>query len=141
MGIWLCLLMMLLVLAMVLAGVFDSANREENRLVSATEPDDDAIYVNASPKETLPAEPQKTEVTTVPPTTTTETNAAETERNALYYVTVSGNQIVLLDEYGEYLDTLNENAHFLPKSDLAALRAGIALYSKDELSSLIDDLS
>ena len=136
--------MMLLVIAMVLAGVFDSASKEENRLVSATDPDDDAIYVNASPKETLPAEPQKTEVTTTTANTTnatTETDAAETERNALYYVTVSGNRIVLLDEYGEYLDTLNENANFLPKSDLAALRAGIALYSKDELSSLIDDLS
>jgi hypothetical protein len=143
MGIWLCLLMMLLVLAMVLTGVFDASGKDADRLVSATAPDD-AVYVNASPKpqETLPTPTQKVEeVTTAFPDTTTETAAAETERKPLYYVTVSGSRIVLLDEYGEYLDTLNENALFLPPNDLSALRAGIALYSKDELSALADDLS
>ncbi len=142
MGIWLCLLLMMLVLAIILTGVFNSARQEEDRLVSATAPDDEAIYVNASPKpqETTSAETTNLE-TTAPPASTTDNHAADTEKKPIYYVTISGNQVVLLGEYGEYLETLNENALFLPKNDLAALRAGIALYSKDELSDLVNDLS
>ena len=143
MGIWLCLSMMLLVLAMVVAGVFDTASKEPDRQVSVTTSNEDAVYVNATPKpqETTVAPIEHAEETTTQPPVTTETTTAQTERTALYYVTLSGNRIVLLDEYGEYLDTLHENALFLPKNDLESLRAGIALYSGDELSALKDDLS
>ena len=142
MGIWLCLSMMLLVLAMVVAGVFDTASKEPDRQVSVTAPDEDAVYVNATPKpqETTTAPVHHTEETTTRSPATTETTA-QTERTALYYVTLSGNRIVLLNEYGEYLDTLHENALFLPKNDLESLRTGIALYAGDELSALKDDLS
>ena len=139
MGIWLCLLMMLLVLALVLAGVFDSARREEDRLVNATNPDD-AIYVNALPQGTSSTETTQAE-TTISPETTTGAPTADTERKALYYVTVSGERIVLLDEYGEFLRTLHENALFLPSEDLAALRTGVAVYSSEELADWIEDLS
>ena len=141
MGIWLCLLLMLLVLALVLTGVFDTATRTLDRPVNATEPNDDAIYVNAQPQATTGAQTTSPETTMAPTETTTGNAAAETERKPLFYVTVSGNRVVLLDEYGEFLETLNENALFLPKGDLEALRAGIALYSKDELSCLVEDLS
>ena len=50
-------------------------------------------------------------------------------------------EIVLLDEYGEFLRTLHENALFLPSEDLAALRAGVAVYSSEELADWIEDLS
>lgn len=143
MGIWLCLSMMLLVLALVIAGVFDTASKDPDRQVSVTKPDEDAVYVNATPKpqETTTAQETLTEQTTLQPPDTTENTTAQTERKALYYVTLSGNKIVLLNEYGEYMDTLHENALFLPKNDRESLRAGIALYSSDELSALRDDLS
>ena len=143
MGIWLCLSMMLLVLALVIAGVFDTASKDPNRQVSVTEADEDAVYVNATPKpqETTKAQTDHTEQTTVQPSEPTENTTAQTERKALYYVTLSGSRIVLLNAYGEYMDTLHENALFLPKNDQDALRAGIALYSSDELSALKDDLS
>ena len=143
MGIWLCLSMMLLVLALVIAGVFDTASKDSNQQVSVTTSDEDAVYVNATPKpqETTTAQTNHTEQTTVLPPDTTENTTAQTERKALYYVTLSGNKIVLLNEYGEYMDTLHENALFLPKNDQESLRAGIALYSNEEISSLKDDLS
>ena len=141
MGIWLCLSMMLLVLAMVVAGVFDTASKTPDKQVSITESDEDAVYVNATPKPQETTSAPITEQTTEQSTVKTEATTASTERRALYYVALSGNKVVLLNGYGEYMDTLNENALFLPKGDLEALRAGIALYSADELSALRDDLS
>ncbi len=153
MGIWMCLLMMLMILVMVLAGVYYTAY-EENIEVNGTSPDEDAVYVNAGVQETTAS--VTTSATTVATTsavissttraesviTTSEaTSAAETEKRALYYVTVSGGDIVLLDEYGEFLQTVYEDAMFLPKEDLAVLRSGIALYSKAEMMSFLDDFS
>lgn len=140
MGIWLCLLLMLLVLALVLTGVFDTAAKTLDRAASATMPSDEAIYVNAKPQPTT-AQALPPETTEAPPEATTEAAAQETERKPLFYVTVSGTRVVLLDEYGEFLKTLNENALFLPQEDLNALRAGIALYSKEEAIALAEDLS
>ncbi len=154
MGIGMCLLMMLLILVTVLAGVYYSAY-EENVAVNGTDPDDDAIYVNAGVKDTTESTTTSTtttETTTSATTsatttkaenigTTATTSAVETEKRALYYVTVSGGDIVLLDEYGEFMQTVYEDAVFLPQEDLAMLRAGIELYSKTELASFLDDFS
>ncbi len=132
MGILMCMLLMLSVLLFVLAGVFRAARPEPSRPVGATPPDEDAIEVGAKPIETTTATPETGETTT---------NASETEKKALYYVTLSGDQVVLLDAYGEYLTTLNEYADFLPKEDLDTLRAGVALYSKEEMEQFAEDFS
>ncbi len=149
-GIWFCLLLMLLVLSLVLFGIIDTAKRE-SLAVNGTNPDDDAVYVHANPQKTTEstsAETTRATSSSVITTTTkkpehplqTEATSVQTEKRALYYVTVSGGNVVLLDEYGELLETLHENAMFLPREDLAALRAGIALFSKEELAVLLDDL-
>ncbi len=130
-GIWMCLLLMLVVLCFVLAGVFQAERMEQSQAAGATKPDEDAIYVGAKPEES-PSEST---------CETTESTSASTEKKALYYVTVSGDEIVVLDEYGEVLHVLSDDTEFLPKSDLDALRAGIALYTKEELDALKEDLS
>ncbi len=140
-----CLIMMTFVLVVVLMGIFKTGE-EHDRYVSATKPDENAIYVNASPigtttNTTAATTAPKAETTTITPAETTNAPAAETEKKALYYVTISGESIVLLDEYGEYLKTLHQNALFLPKEDVVALRTGLEIFSRDELQMLLEDLS
>ncbi len=135
MGIWACLLMMLLVLCFVLTGVFKAEEAKTDHMVNATQPDD-AIYVDAKPYETSTEDTED-----VSTTEQTEAESESTERKALYYVTVSGGRVVVLNEYGELLETLYEYADFLPGEDIAVLRAGLALYSKAELDSLREDLN
>ncbi len=135
-GIWMCLLMMLIVLCFVLAGVFHTETGKVDRPANAEKPDEDAILVGAKPQS-----PEETGDGLLAETTETTEPAAETEKKALYYVTVSGNEVVVLDEYGELHSVLRGDTAFLPKEDLDALRAGITLYSKEELSEITDDLA
>ena len=108
----------ILVLALVIAGVFDTASKEPDRQVSATAPDEDAVYVNATPKpqETTKAQENLTEQTTLQPPEATERATEQTERKALYYVTLSGNKIVLLNEPlgGEKADVVARFIVFFP---------------------------
>ncbi len=136
-GLWICFLAMLLILAVILAGVFASVPNSP----FDHETTKNVVHANAKPHvttSTIPA--QTTAATTAKQETTTETPIMETEKRALYYVTVSGDSIVLLDEYGEFLQTLYAHASFLPKADLEAFRSGIELYSKDDLNEMMDDL-
>ena len=144
-GIWACFLMMLLVLVLL------SAEAVRNAKAQGGAHDDDAVYVNATPATLPPAETtprptfaQSTD-TEQGETTASATDASENELpsgspRALYYVTVRAGAVVLLDADGNILRTVNENAEFLPRGDLATLRNGVAIYTEEELAALMDDL-
>ena len=142
-GIFGFLVLMFLVFSIVMMTILASFDGEGGDLaVNGTPEYDDAVYVNATPEalDTLPI--ATTEMTTMQTTAvTTENPAVDLERKPIYYVTISGNSVVVLDEYGEFLQTVNENAAFLPKQDVAVLRRGIEIYTKEELALLMADLS
>ncbi len=143
--IWGCFLLMLLVL--VLLGAVALYHGTGNGR-GANGGANDAIYVDA-PIEALGTLPPETtepmHSTTAESVSAGETPTQEQRVNAprkpRYYVTLSKGNVILLDEKGEYLETLNENADFLPKNDLERLSTGIALYDEDELAAMKDDLS
>ena len=145
-GIWVCFLLMLLTLILLSMNALRNG-REDNRPVAGSR-DEDAIYVGAIPKTETDEPPHTTastlgtasETTTGTAQTTTQAVPSAPEPKALYYVTLSEGRIVLLDADGNYLATLNEHAEFLPKEDVTRLRAGVALYSEEELSAMRDDL-
>ncbi len=100
--------------------------RSDLRQLKAPEQTDDGVLVNGTPETDG---------------TTTGVSEVPEDRRPIYVMKIDGGSVVVVNGEGEVVRTVNEYAAFLPADDIAALTAGIEVYTEEELSALIEDFA